>query len=466
MASVWYIGRSDTRTITADQWTAAGITGSPTDSVWNAANGWSIPQSSLTLAQRDILDATGGFNTSAPDGPRPGDAVSTTEPDPTPQYLLKQDFNYRGRELEQASWPNHAKSSGRTGKFDSAPGTYNVKPSNFMKTRAAFGRALSGSGLARVTIFGDSKSDTYNGNGPGGHDNQFSKWPFKLRNLVGVPLAGTGFAKFWHAGIYDPRMTLTGTWTNAVAGPYIYSGADGSTLTFDSATTGEKGTVVEFVYMDYQVTEWTVSVDGATSGAGFVTVVNGNTGTTLKKLTITGLSDATHSVKITVVSGTLGFFQGMCIRKSSGLLLDNFAINGGASNMFRPGTVIGNVAKFYSPDPDLVVVPLGINDLTAQGLSIAQVVSNLSGLRSDYPNSDFLLVAEEFTSVDSTLWGQYLADLYDLSDSLDVPLLDLAYRFVSSSVQNSAGLMADTVHQNAAGDSAWARSFANLLSGV
>jgi lysophospholipase L1-like esterase len=465
MASVWYTGRADTRTITAADWAAAGIVGG-TDTVWNRGNGWSVPQSSLTVQQRAILDADGKFNTNAPDGPRPDDSVSSGDPNPLPQYFLRTDFSFNWRAQEQSNWPTHAKSSARTSKFNSAKSVYNLKRSNTLKTTAALGRALNGMGLARIAIFGDSKSDTYNGNGAvGGHDDKFSKWPHKLKNLLGVPVAGTGFAKFWQAGVYDPRLTFTGAWTNTVAGPYVYAGA-GATLTFDNTVTGEKGTVVEIVYMDYQATQWTVSVDGASSGAGFVTVTNGNTGTTLKKLTLAGLANTTHSVKITITAGAMGFYQGICIRGTSGLLVDNWSINGGASNMFRPTAAIGKVAKFYVPDPDLVIVPLGINDLTAQGLTVSQTIANITGLRTDYPNSDFLLVGEEFTSVDSTLWTTYLGKLYDTAETLDVPLLDLAHRFTSNAAETAAGLMVDAVHQNASGDGAWARTFADLLMGA
>lgn len=71
MASVWYIGQADSRTITAAQWAAAGVAGA-SDTTWNAANGWSIPTTSFTAAQLTILGNDGSFNTAAPDGPRPG----------------------------------------------------------------------------------------------------------------------------------------------------------------------------------------------------------------------------------------------------------------------------------------------------------------------------------------------------------------------------------------------------------
>ena len=78
MAAVWYTGSGDSRTITAAQWTAAGIGGSPATTTWDSSNGWSIPRTSFTAPQLAILDAQGEFNTNAADGPRPGSAVVTS----------------------------------------------------------------------------------------------------------------------------------------------------------------------------------------------------------------------------------------------------------------------------------------------------------------------------------------------------------------------------------------------------
>ena len=72
MAAVWYIGRSDIRSISAAQWAAAGVPG-VVGSVWDAGNGWSLPKESFNGAQLLILGADVGFNINGTDGPRPGD---------------------------------------------------------------------------------------------------------------------------------------------------------------------------------------------------------------------------------------------------------------------------------------------------------------------------------------------------------------------------------------------------------
>jgi hypothetical protein len=75
MASVWYLGRSNTRSISASEWAAAGISGATT-TVWNAANGYSIPADQFTEAQLTLLEAETGFDTDAPDGPRTSPVIT------------------------------------------------------------------------------------------------------------------------------------------------------------------------------------------------------------------------------------------------------------------------------------------------------------------------------------------------------------------------------------------------------
>lgn len=99
MASVWYIGKSDSRTITAAQWAAAGIAGA-SDSTWNAANGWSIPTTSFTAPQLTILSADGNFNIAGTDGPRPPGLVgSGDDPAVTKSQLANLGLDQRGQ------WP-------------------------------------------------------------------------------------------------------------------------------------------------------------------------------------------------------------------------------------------------------------------------------------------------------------------------------------------------------------------------
>lgn len=74
MSSVWYVGRAKTRSISVAEWAAAGVTAAA-DTIWNSANGYSIPSASLAAPQIALLATTNEFNTTAPDGPRTAPVV-------------------------------------------------------------------------------------------------------------------------------------------------------------------------------------------------------------------------------------------------------------------------------------------------------------------------------------------------------------------------------------------------------
>lgn len=371
------------------------------------------------------------------------------------------------------------------GQFLQKLSLYNAKAANTRRLRAALGAAgvtgtANSAGLCRIAVLGDSKSDQYNGSntGNGGYDITFTKWPWLLRKrlaaALGTPLGGTGFVKCYHAGVYDPRWSFTGTWTSDTTGPYSYTLNVGDTATFSTLVSGESGTVVEILYNDYSTATWTVSVDGATSGAGYASTVNGNTNI-VKKLTLTGLPDTPHTVTITN-SNAYTFLYGACVRKTAGVVVDNFALNGGWAAMYASGSAVGGLARFYLPDPDLIIIPIGINDLGdhagGQNKSVATAIADLTALLALYSTSNKLLVLEDRTtnaisqSNWNTKWDAWAAALYQLADTLDVPLLDLTDRYGATTDTIHQSLMVDGVHQTAGGDVDWCAAIGGFFDAV
>lgn len=80
MASVWYIGYADVRTISSESWASVGAPGITT--TWIVFNGWSIDQALLTSDQIEYLDLDDSFIVTGADGPRPGSVV-VSDPDET-----------------------------------------------------------------------------------------------------------------------------------------------------------------------------------------------------------------------------------------------------------------------------------------------------------------------------------------------------------------------------------------------
>lgn len=80
MSSVWFIVPGvGKKIITSKQWQFYGITAE--DSIWGPENGWSVPESSFSAMQLNILDGDSGFLLGQEDGPRtypppPGDMLN------------------------------------------------------------------------------------------------------------------------------------------------------------------------------------------------------------------------------------------------------------------------------------------------------------------------------------------------------------------------------------------------------
>lgn len=68
MASVWYIGSSGSKTITAEDWAGVGVTGATVK--WNSLNGYSIPKTQFNPGQILVLMGESDFWLDAPDGSR------------------------------------------------------------------------------------------------------------------------------------------------------------------------------------------------------------------------------------------------------------------------------------------------------------------------------------------------------------------------------------------------------------
>ena len=85
MSSVWFTDLwAKSCTISSAEWAKNGI--SAGDSVWDSSNGWSLPTSSFTQAQLDMLDVDGNFALNQADGPRDFPPPTDTESDTQSTY--------------------------------------------------------------------------------------------------------------------------------------------------------------------------------------------------------------------------------------------------------------------------------------------------------------------------------------------------------------------------------------------
>lgn len=117
-------------------------------------------------------------------------------------------------------------------------------------------------------------------------------------------------------------------------------------------------------------------------------------------------------------------------------------------------------------NPDCVHIALGVNDL-AGGASVATTKAAIATIRNKFPDSDAILhiYGQPATSlVAAATFDAYVAALYDLADSLDVPLIDLRGRFGTNAQQAAQGLLGDSVvHMASAAYAEWGRAVGKVL---
>lgn len=358
-------------------------------------------------------------------------------------------------------------------RYDAARNGYNWKASNTRRLRASLAKANAGIDQCHVAI-GDSLTAGCT-NGSTLTFDRTHAWPRRYAEILatlGVPSAGTGIVRIIDGviGVFDARFTFTGAWSSAVT--YSYSTASGRVATF---TTDKAGNGVRVVYSEGPgAGSFTVSVNGASSGAGFTTVPN-NVGTvaTWKTVTLAGVTLAAgDTVAVTSTSAAVTPIYGVEVFTAGGLAVHNLGLSSSTASGTGRGSwsdlsdanqnlSIATSSGIYVATPAVVHCTLGVNDLNA-GAAPSTVVTALTTIRNAFPASDFVLhAASQFSTVTLATWTPYVATLYSIADTLDVPLLDMQDRYGGYTSLAGLGLAGDTNgHMTSGGYADWGRNAA------
>jgi hypothetical protein len=339
--------------------------------------------------------------------------------------------------------------------------TFNLKPAQLFRTRAKLAAARAGSGVCKLTAIGHSKV-AGTGAAPG-----LTDWPNQLKGMLatsGFPSLGTGFVpcnrnSLSLTGLVDARWAFGAGWA-------LFSSA--SSLASNSTTTNAAvftsdvvGTKVEVFYHDSAGRSFTVTIDGGSP----VTVTPAGAGTSVGVYSVTGLSSATHSVSIARVSGTVLIFGVDVYNTGGGIRLYNGGLGSQTSTMladanyYATAKIAGSTASWNS---DCTFIECITNDAFA-AVPVATVMANLqTAINNVKANSqDVVLIAEgPISGLDTTA---YVAALYQLAVTNDLPLIDLSKRWTSYPLANSYGMMSDGTHENATGYAEKARAIFNAL---
>lgn len=350
--------------------------------------------------------------------------------------------------------------------YDATRNLYNFKPSQLMKARSAIGKAIGGTGLAKIACLGTSIAA-----GQGALAGSTS-YPVRLRQLLaasGIPIGGTGIV-LCHQGDTpaDARWAFpSGPWAKFNPGStdrtmLYYSNAGGAQAVF---TSDLAGTIVELFYSNSSG-PFTVSIDGAAA----VTVTPSGAAM-IGTYQVTGLADTVHAVAITRVSGSV-YLAGAQVRRASGLLVSNIGV-GGARISDLNFAAQPYVAHQFVRDviaPDLIIFNAMTNEAYT-GVTAAKFKTDLTAILTTFSGAGIpVLLVGEIPAGGTTSGGAamdltaYRTALYEVARERDLPLLDLFERWGSYAAANGAGLMADVFHPNAAGYGDYAAAVRSALT--
>jgi hypothetical protein len=401
MSSVWWVGAGVSNQITGAQWNAAIPGGSYQTTLWDFANGWSIPQAGLDSAQLALLDANDDYLLGQAEGPRayPPPSASPASGGVQSGYAY---FNAVKKVYDEFT---------DSGLFRAARGGNGKQgiyiPGNWGDLWGPkLAAAKAGTGLARIGVRGDSISFGYFASNP-----LTKSYPGLLRHDLHALYGdgGSGFNGAYHsdtvlsaAGVNANIRTawatavalwaLTGTWTAGTA--YVGCGPGGAHLTSivaaSSVTIPFRGTTLKI----FTVTDgaagtatWTYSIDGGAP----VTVTDASSGGVAAVLgtNVSGLASGDHTVVITKGSGVAPLHL-IGIRGSNlnGVILNNYSKPGGTGFFEFPMQAAMSPAVTAGPaglwsggsnDPcDLLILACGVNEanrVQTTGVTLTSAVS-------------------------------------------------------------------------------------------
>lgn len=350
----------------------------------------------------------------------------------------------------------------RSNAWDPSASLYNFRSSSLQRLRAALGFARVGGGTAKLLCKGDSTTVGY-GTGMAPHLGSMPVYLATALASFGIPNAGSGWASPFNnepapSGPYDGRWSLSGFANGATTINYVQATTSGATATY---TSDKAGTAVDIATFGISG-GFTYKIDG---GSAVTVTPNGNQ--SVQVISVTGLSNTTHTVLITTTSTTSTYVVGARVRGSVGLEITNGGVGGMQTNAWAltgfnyPQPVFNSLDTYHGE-----LLSLGLNDVVSSVSALA-FKTNLQIIASaDQALRDVILWVPPTPNsgdVATTSWTPYRSPYYDVADALNLPLIDLGDRFGSWATANTNGIMFDHLHPNGAGYAAIAQMFASLL---
>lgn len=367
---------------------------------------------------------------------------------------LEQDRNRNGPTLAP---------SNRAHSFDPALSLYNPESKWMRKIQNEVAKAMTGTGRVQGILMGHSY--LAGSNAVPGTTDVGTMLRKHLRGRLGDRVVPTPISAFRNGEIRDSHYSgVSAGWglsNGAARTPFGTSTVANDELTFTST---EPGTIVD-IYTFENSPAFTYQING-----GAVTnVPTGNGQAAVRVVSIAGLSDQNHVVKI--VAPTAGaYFVGIGVRTAApGLEVFNFGYGGSFSADWTSitATAFRGLSTQVASARTFVVLEIDTND-TRSGITTAAWKANMETIIASHIGlgHGVLLVMSvdaQFDASASAKWKDYYAAGYGLADKYDIPLFDQTHALSGWTSVVTDGLQGDTLHLNPTGQSRVASKLADIL---
>lgn len=315
-----------------------------------------------------------------------------------------------------------------TGRFRPERSTYGLTGANWHQVRAAKFKLIGGEAGMHVGFIGDSSLAGFDGTTYTYAKSIPAKFGTSLASRLGVT-AKTGFTLACAASAtVGDRWAVTGGFIGFSSNALVGYGTGTAT-----ATTADAGTSVEFMVSDSSAS-FTYTIDGGSP----ITVTTTAT-TNARKVSATGLSNATHTI---VVSGVTAAYVIILTTPRAftpgdkNLVVHNLALGGSGANSGTAtinwsdttGTGLGTLAQRITGQwgitLDALVICCGHNDVF-QGTATASILAGMTAMRGYFSATAAMwMIGPKVSGTLDAPFFDFIGGMYGLSDSLAMPMFD------------------------------------------
>lgn len=320
--------------------------------------------------------------------------------------------------------------------WDAATSSYNFKQSTLHQFRAACAKLIQNTNDVDILAIFDSTGIGYNGVTPIAQSTfkysssipyQFGK---SLAAMMGVPFGGGMQCCAASATTLNDRWVVTGSF--AASNGYLTASGVGTA----EWTAIDNGTQVDLVYSNLQTNGIAWTIDNVAQ-----TPLPTDGTSTMRKVTVTGLTNTLHKVKFTTAAGQTAYLYEIGVRNPGvkSLYVHNLGLGGSRANSgantqnwsstastVPAGLGFTHIGGFnlLGYTPSLVICCVANNDLY-NAVTPATTLTGVNNIRAYYPSVPFAYMHPPMVpGTDPTNFATFNSSVFNTMDTLDASFLD------------------------------------------